>query len=95
MAMAVVRPADPRAWPAPAWCALRPLLPLPPQEPIPTSLLKLPSEHQGRAVKMFAGLLRYCGDTPGEGAPSAAQAVEIAQKLLHQGLKRPELKDEL
>lgn len=52
------------------------------QEPIPTSLLKLPTDHQARAVKMFQGILRYCGDT-GE-APSLSQSIEIAQKLLHQ-----------
>eukprot|EP00877_Chromochloris_zofingiensis_P014605 jgi/Chrzof1/9399/Cz04g01170.t1 len=62
-------------------------------EPIPTSLLKLPTDHQARAVKMFQGILRYCGDT-GE-APSLSQSIEIAQKLLHQCLKRTELKDEL
>ncbi len=63
------------------------------QEPIPTSLLKLTGEHVSRAVKMFAGILKYQGDT-GEQI-DAAQRIEIAQKLLHQGLKRPELKDEL
>ena len=59
------------------------------------SLLKLSADHQGRAVKMFANLLRYCGDAPGMDAPNQVQAVEIAQKLLHQGLKRGELKEEL
>ncbi len=44
---------------------------LPWQVPIPTSLLKLPTEHSTRAVKMFAGLLKYCGDA-GE-APSTPQ----------------------
>jgi hypothetical protein len=28
-------------------------------------------------------------------APSTSQRIEIAQKLLHNALKRPELKDEL
>jgi len=46
-----------------------------------------------RAVKMFSGILKYQGDT-GEQIDNA-QRMEIAQKLLHQGLKRPELKDEL
>jgi hypothetical protein len=63
------------------------------QEPIPTSLLKLPTEHQSRAVKLFMCVLKYCGDT-GE-APTIAQAVDTAQRILHQGLKRAELKDEL
>jgi hypothetical protein len=44
---------------------------------------------------MFANLLRYCGDAPGMDVPNQVQAVEIAQKLLHQGLKRGELKEEL
>ncbi len=63
------------------------------QEPIPTSLLKLSGEHVSRAVKMFSGILKYQGDT-GEHVDEP-QRIEIAQKLLHQGLKRPELKDEL
>ncbi|GLC77793.1 hypothetical protein PLESTB_000955500 [Pleodorina starrii] len=62
-------------------------------EPIPTSLLKLSNDHISRAVKMFSGILKYMGET-GEQLP-AIQSLEIAQKLLHQGLKRPELKDEL
>ena len=41
---------------------------------------------------MFAGIQRYMDET--EMLPMAA-SVEIVQKLLHQGLKRPELKDEL
>lgn len=64
-----------------------------PQEAVPTSLLKLNSEYAGRAVKMFHGILKYCGDS-GEQC-SAIQRLEIAQRLLHQGLKRPELRDEL
>ncbi|GAX81265.1 hypothetical protein CEUSTIGMA_g8697.t1 [Chlamydomonas eustigma] len=62
-------------------------------EPVPTSLLKLNGEHVSRAVKMFAGILKYQGDS-GEQIDDA-QRIEIGQKLLHQGLKRPELKDEL
>jgi len=42
---------------------------------------------------MFAGMLKYMGEAGDPAEP--AVAVEIAQKLLHQGLKRPELKDEL
>ena len=42
---------------------------------------------------MFAGIQRYTDETQ-EGLP-ASQSIEIVQKLLHQGLKRPELKDEL
>lgn len=62
-------------------------------EPIPTSLLKMSNDHASRAVKMFSGILKYMGET-GEQV-TEPQRVEIAQKLLHQGLKRPELKDEL
>eukprot|EP00873_Tetraselmis_striata_P004861 jgi/Tetstr1/425125/TSEL_015587.t1 len=62
---------------------------------IPTSLLKLASENQTRAVKMFGGVLKYTGDLV-EGEPvTPASRVEVAQKLLHNGLKRSELKDEL
>lgn len=63
------------------------------QEPIPTSLLKLNSDYSARAVKMFTGILKYAGDT-NEALPQA-QRSEIAQKLLHQALKRVELRDEL
>ncbi|KAJ9511982.1 hypothetical protein QJQ45_004434 [Haematococcus lacustris] len=62
-------------------------------EPIPTSLLKMSGEHVSRAVKMFSGILKYMGET-GEAVEDAV-CVEIAMKLLHQGLKRLELKDEL
>jgi len=62
-------------------------------EPIPTSLLKMNSDHMGRATKMFAGMLKYMGEQGDPAEP--AVGIEIAQKLLHQGLKRPELKDEL
>ena len=64
-----------------------------PQEPIPTSLLKMNADHMGRATKMFAGMLKYMGEAGDAAEPAAG--IEIAQKLLHQGLKRPELKDEL
>ena len=63
------------------------------QEPIPTSLLKMNNDHASRAVKMFAGILKYMGDS-NEPVTDAVR-MDIAQKLLHQGLKRPELKDEL
>ena len=63
------------------------------QDSIPTSLLKLSHDNSSRAVKMFAGIQRYM-DEHQEGL-SAAQGIEIVQKLLHQGLKIPELKDEL
>lgn len=62
-------------------------------EAIPTSLLKMGSDQMSRAVKMFSGILKYMGET-GETLTDVAR-FEIAQKLLHQGLKRPELKDEL
>ena len=42
---------------------------------------------------MFAGIQRYM-DEAQEGL-TTGQSIEIVQKLLHQGLKRPELKDEL
>lgn len=54
------------------------------QEPIHTSLLRMIPEHTNRAVKIFVGILRYCGDAAGSEVLSQAQAIEIAQKLLHQ-----------
>lgn len=63
------------------------------QDLIPTSLLKLTGENTTRAIKMFAGTLKYMGETSDE--VSHETAIEIAQKLLHQAIKRPELKDEL
>lgn len=42
---------------------------------------------------MFMSMLKYMG--LGREHMTDAQKVEIAQKLLHQGLKRPDLKDEL
>mmetsp|Transcript_37392 Transcript_37392/g.110381 ORF Transcript_37392/g.110381 Transcript_37392/m.110381 type:complete len:1168 (-) Transcript_37392:781-4284(-) len=60
---------------------------------IPTSLLKMSNENASRAVKMFSGILKYQGES-GEGL-TTTQMFDIAQKLLHQGLKRPELKNEL
>ena len=62
------------------------------QEGIPTSLLKLSTDNSSRAVKMFSGIQKYMDS--GDDLPMAVRT-DIAQKLLHQGLKRPELKDEL
>lgn len=62
----------------------------PQQEQLPTSLLKLSTENTGRAIKMFNAILKYQsegGDSP--------ERLELIQKLLHQGLKRGELRDEL
>ena len=42
---------------------------------------------------MFSGIQKYMGEV---GDPlNQQQRTEVAQRLLHQGLKRPELKDEL
>ena len=65
------------------------------KECIPTSLLKLANENQQRAVKMFAGVLKYSGESAEGDAVTGPQRVETAGKLLHSALKRPELKDEL
>lgn len=63
------------------------------QDSLPTSLLKLNSENQSRAVKMFNSILHYMG-VHGE-VLANMQSLELAQKLLHQGLKRPDMRDEL
>ncbi len=66
------------------------------QEGIPTSLLKLTTENMGRAIKMFGGVQKYM--LPDSGPPDGItplQRLEIAGKLLHQAVRRPELKDEL
>lgn len=44
---------------------------------------------------MHVHIQRYCGDDGREARLPQAVAVEIIQKLLHQGLKRAELRDEL
>ena len=62
-------------------------------DPIPVSLLKHSSENASRAVKMFSSILQYMG-VSGEMLSQVA-GLELAQKLLHQGLKRSELRDEL
>ena len=64
------------------------------QDAIPTSLLKLSSENMARAVKMFGGIQKYMA-AAGPDASTEAQRLEIASKLLHQAIRRPELKDEL
>lgn len=63
------------------------------ESPLPTSLLKHSSDNSSRAVKMFSVLLQYMGAN-GEMLSQIA-SLELAQKLLHQGLKRSELRDEL
>eukprot|EP00803_Ostreobium_quekettii_P000922 evm.model.scf_757EXC.1 EVM.evm.TU.scf_757EXC.1 scf_757EXC:319-12045(-) len=62
-------------------------------ETIPTSLLHLSNDNVSRAVKMFGAILRYQGH--GSDPVDASQRVELAAKLVHSGIKRPELKDEL
>eukprot|EP00210_Caulerpa_lentillifera_P006575 g6280.t1 len=62
-------------------------------DPIPTSLLKLSNDYATRSMKMFLSILKYMGI--GADYITDHQKVEIAQKLLHQGLKRLELRDEL
>ncbi|CAD7703005.1 unnamed protein product [Ostreobium quekettii] len=62
-------------------------------DPIPTSLLKMPNDQATKAVKMFNSLLKFTGDASFD--VSDVQQMEIAQKLLHNGLKRAEMKDEL
>ncbi len=62
-------------------------------QPIPTSLLKHSSENAGKAVKMFSCILEYMG-VNGEMLSQVA-GLELAQKLLHQALKRSDLRDEL
>uniref|UniRef100_A0A7S0R8D5 Kinesin-like protein n=1 Tax=Pyramimonas obovata TaxID=1411642 RepID=A0A7S0R8D5_9CHLO len=60
---------------------------------IPTSLLKLSNDHASRGVKIFSLILKYMGES---GEPvSPQEGVTICNKLLREGLKRPELRDEL
>ncbi|KDD76129.1 hypothetical protein H632_c343p0, partial [Helicosporidium sp. ATCC 50920] len=63
------------------------------EESLPTSLLKHTPDNASRAVKMFASILTFMG-VHGETLPSVT-SMDLIQKLLHQGLKRPELRDEL
>ncbi len=66
---------------------------------IPTSLLKLGPENVTRAVKMFGGVQKFMGfPSPDSGAAevfSDAVRMEVAAKLMHQAVKRTELRDEL
>ena len=56
------------------------------QDVIPSSLLKQTPENASRAVKMFAGVLKYMeeGPLPGAASPAKSQRLELVQKLLHQ-----------
>ena len=54
----------------------------PPQECIPTSLLKLGADSSGRAVKMFAAVQRYMGDAGDP--PTGAAKLDLIAKLLSQ-----------
>lgn len=66
------------------------------QDVIPTSLLKLGADNSTRAVKMFGGVQKYMGLADAGVEPlSDAMRVEVAAKLMHQAIKRPELRDEL
>lgn len=63
------------------------------EDSLPVSLLKHSSDNASRAVKMFTSILQFMG-VNGEMLSQVA-TLDIAQKLLHQGLKRTELRDEL
>ena len=66
------------------------------QDVIPTSLLRLGADNSARAVKMFGGVQKYIGTGEAGGEPlSDEMLVEVAAKLMHQAIKRPELRDEL
>ena len=57
---------------------------------IPTSLLKLGSDSANRAVKMFAGILKYLSEDGSQDAntsPSKSARIDLVQKLLHQVLR--------
>ena len=54
---------------------------------IPTSLLKLGSDSANRAVKMFAGILKYLSEDAAQEvntSPSKSARIDLVQKLLHQ-----------
>ncbi len=53
----------------------------PPQEQLPTSLLKLSTENTGRAIKMFNAILKFQSDVI-----EMPERLELVQKLLHQVL---------
>lgn len=66
------------------------------QDVIATSLLRLGADNSARAVKMFGGVQKYIGTGEAGGEPlSDEMLVEVAAKLMHQAIKRPELRDEL
>ncbi|GMH43362.1 hypothetical protein BSKO_11284 [Bryopsis sp. KO-2023] len=62
-------------------------------EVIPTSLLKINGEISSKAVKMFGNVLMYMGE--GSDPVDPPQQTEVAVKLVHTCMKRPDLKDEL
>lgn len=62
-------------------------------DPLPAPLLKLSADSAARAPQLFNSILTYQGETQEQ--LNDAQRIETIQKLLHQALKRPELKDEL
>jgi hypothetical protein len=69
---------------------------MPLQDVIPTSLLRLGADNSARAVKMFGGVQKYMGIGDVSNEPlSDPMLVEVAAKLMHQAIKRPELRDEL
>ena len=60
------------------------------QDMIPTSLLKLGGDSASRAVKMFAGILKYLSEDGSQDAntsPSKSARIDLVQKLLHQVLR--------
>ena len=64
------------------------------QDPLPTSLLKLPGDAPARAVKQFAAVLRFTGDDCAP-PPTGGDAASSAAALLATSLKRADLRDEL
>eukprot|EP00850_Spirogloea_muscicola_P012692 SM000083S22739 [mRNA] locus=s83:230146:240228:+ [translate_table: standard] len=66
------------------------------QEPIPTSLLRLPGDLVPAALKAFAVILRWQG-VDGAGPPPSAPAdrAALVQRLYRAALRRPELRDEV
>eukprot|EP00850_Spirogloea_muscicola_P021918 SM000268S09734 [mRNA] locus=s268:656:9156:+ [translate_table: standard] len=66
------------------------------QEPIPTSLLRLPGDLVPAALKAFAVILRWQG-VDGAGPPplEPADRAALVQRLYRAALRRPELRDEV
>lgn len=64
------------------------------QDPIPTSLLKMPNDMITKAVKMFMSILKFTENT-GESDMDDGQRLELAQRLLAGSLKKIEIKDEM